>query len=290
MSHVTQCPACSKSLRLPEEKVGTTVRCPSCGEKFRAREVEQEPEEHEPRTARLRSRKSTGTGSLSRFLRPWLIACGGFMALALILTVAGIFSEPMALVASFFCIAGILGCILAGTIWTAIDLGRESLPHALLVICFPAAGPILAFQKKGPALRGAVVFASSVAPLLLVGLILLTLRPLHQGQGPWGRTAKWGNLVRQMDARVKPDTPVLEATIHVASRPGSLDGIEPRCESLLTQFKCYVPGSLRINAPAREISYKYRGEKQFESLLAWYLSSSTGLFTPQMPVAPTPAP
>src|SRR5262245_35393682 len=36
MPHVINCPQCKRQLRVPDELVGTEVKCPSCSVKFRA--------------------------------------------------------------------------------------------------------------------------------------------------------------------------------------------------------------------------------------------------------------
>lgn len=293
------------ALRIPDEKVAAVVKCPQCGAKFRAseasadrprrvgassdRRVEEDDDTDAPpsRSRKQTKRKSSASASLQPFLRRWLIACGIVLAVTAIIGVVGLFSEPVAMTASVICIVAIIGCALAGSIWMAIDLGKESPWLAVGSLLMPAVGLVWAFQKKSPARRGAVVFVSLVAPTLLLGLMLLFFLPKYTGAGQRGRqTANWGDLMRQMDSRVTPDTPVVTVTVRVASNPGSLDGIEPKCEALLRPFKSYVQGSLKIDAGARLITYQYRGHENFNQMIAFYLSSSTGAFTPQETVKP----
>ncbi len=310
MSQTSQCPECGKSLRIPEDKVTAVVKCPQCGAKFRASETsgdgpsrrggasgdrrvrEEAPIDDEfgalpTRSRKQTKKKSSASGSLQPFLRRWLIACGIVLAITAIIGVVGMFNEPVAITASMICIVAIIGCALAGSIWMAIDLGKESPLLAVGSLLMPAVGLVWAFQKKSPARRGAVVFVSLLAPLLLLGLLLLVFYPKYTGAGQRGvQTAKWEDLMRQMDSKVTPETPVVTVTVRVASRPGELDGIEPRCEALLRPFKCYVQDSLKIDAGARLITYQYRGSENFEQMIAFYLGSSTGAFTPAGTVKP----
>ncbi len=310
MSQTSQCPECGKSLRIPDEKATAVVKCPQCGAKFRASEAsadsprrdgvsgkrrvqEETPSDDDfdalpTRTRKqTKKKKSSASGSLQPFLRRWLIACGIVLAITAIIGVVGMFNEPVAMTASMICVVAIVGCALVGSIWMAMDLGKESAWLAVGSLLMPAIGLVWAFQKKSPARRGAVVFVSSLAPLLLLGLMLLVFYPKYTGAGQRGRqTANWEDLMRQMDSKVTPETPVVTVTVRVASNPGGLDGIEPRCEALLRPYKSYVQGSLKIDAGARLITYQYRGHETFNQMIAFYLSSSTGVFTPQGTVTP----
>ena len=276
MSQVTQCPGCGKSLRISDEKLGAMLRCPQCGGKFRA----SSEDEDEPVAARPRKKKPGTAHNLQPFLRRWMIACGLGLIVPVILTVIGLFSEPVGIAASAVCIVLVLGCVFAGTIWTAIDLGRVHLVSGLAVLLIPAAGPALAFLGKGPARRGAVVLLSSILPLPLMGLMVLVHSPEYRRGGG----ADFTRLMERLDDQLKPDSPVQTVTLRVASRPGSLDGLGPQCEALLSRFECYVKGSLKIDAPNRIMTYQYRGRENFHMLPAFYLGTRTRAFTPQQRV------
>lgn len=308
MSQTSQCPECEGSLRIPEEKIGAVVKCPKCGAKFRAgefsadsdlergsrsgtrRQLDQIRDDDDFQTMPGRSRKSAkktsaAAGSLQLFLRRWLTACGIVLLMTILIGLGGFFSEGMALAACFICIAAILGCLFAGTIWTAIDVARENILLGVAIILMPAIGPAIAYLKGGPARRGAIVFASLFAPTLLLGLLLLLLYPKYSGPGRQAaQQASWEALLQQLDDKVQPETPIVTSTLTVAARPGSLDGIEPQCEALLTPHKSYVAGSLKIDAANRTITYQYRGSKNFNMLIAFFLSNATGAFIPQVSV------
>lgn len=288
MSFTSQCPECGKSLRIPDEKAGAMVKCRTCGVKFRAAvESDEDVDLPPPRSRKSSRKKSAASGALQPFLRRWLIAVGVVLALTLILGIVGLSSEILALTASMVCVVTIIGCLLTGTIWMVIDLAKEDGKAALLAALMPPAGAMMSFQRKSPARRGAIVFVSMVAPTLLLGLMLLFFLPKYTGAGKRGvQTAKWEDLMRQMDSKVTPETPVVTVTVRVASNPGGLDGIEPRCEALLRPHKSYVHGSLKIDAGARLITYQYRGHENFNQMIAFYLGSSTGVFTPQGTVKP----
>ncbi len=289
MSHICQCPECGKSLRIPDEKAAAIVKCPQCGSKFRAGAPHDDVEADEllPRPRKSSRKKSFKVGSLQPFLRRWLMACSIVLVVAALFGIAGLFSEVLAIVASVICVVAIISCLLAGRIWMAIDLGKDSLPLGILAFLVPIAGVIVSFQKKGPALRGAVVFVSMVAPTVLLGLMLLVFYPKYSGTGQKAaQTAKWEDLMQQLDSHVRPETPVVTVTIRVASRPGGLDNIQPQCEALLSGYKSYVPGSLKVDAPGRTLTYQYRGSENFDTMIAFYLGSKTGAFTPQGRVKP----
>ena len=235
MTQISQCPECGKSLRIPDEKVAAVVKCPKCGKKFRAsgesagshsrsgdapgnrREQEEASVEDDYGAPPVRSRKpkkkmSSAPGNLQPFLRRWMIACGIVLAVAALFGVGGLFSEIVAIIATGICVVAIVGCLLVGTIWMAIDLGKENVMLGVAVVLGPAVGPTLAFLKKGPALRGAVVFVSVLAPALLAGLMLLVFYPKYSGTGQQAvQTAKWEDLMRQLDSKVTPETPVVTA-------------------------------------------------------------------------------
>lgn len=309
MSQISQCPECGTSLRTRADKAAAVVQCPRCGRKFRPSgesvgshprrasapdecspqedaDFDDEQETLQSRPRKLRNTKrSARSGELQPFLRRWFIACGIVLTIATLFAVGGIFSETLAIVATVICVAAMVGCLVTGTVWTAIDLGKENLLLGISVILVPVIGPAVAFQKKGPALRGAVVLTSLIAPTLLLGLMLLVFYPQYSGAGRQAvRTAKWEDLIHRMDEQLLPETPVVTVAIRVASRPGSLEGLEPRCEALLRPFKCYVHGSLKIDADARIITYQYRGSEKFDKLFAVYLGTSTGAFIPQQRV------
>ena len=297
MPQLIHCPECGKSLRIPDERINSIVKCPGCDRKFRATEAsassadsdDADIEPDDPKTRRRKPLKSKagGSESLQPFLRRWLVVCGIVLAVALLFGIGGLFSEPLAIIASVICVVAILGFALGGMIWMAIDLGRENLLLGAGVLFMPPIGLVTAYQKPGPARRGAIVYLSLLAPLTLLGLMLLVFYPMYVGAGRQsGHAAKWNDLMHQLDAKVTPTTPEVAVTVRVASNPGALDGLEPRCEALLRPFKSYVQGSLKIDAAARQISYRYRGSENFNTMIAFYLGSATGAFTPLMPVAP----
>jgi hypothetical protein len=122
---------------------------------------------------------------------------------------------------------------------------------------------------------------------VLLGLMLLVYLPKYTGAGQRAaQTATWVDLMHKLDGQVRPETPVVTVALRVAARPGSLNGLQPGCEALLLPFKSYVPGSLKIDADARIMTYQYRGHENFKTMIAFYLSSQTGAFTPQAPIEP----
>lgn len=278
-----QCPECGKLLKIPDEKSGAMVKCPECSGKFRA-EADELPEAA-PMAARQKKssrKKSVSSGAFPAFLNRWLIATGIVMALVVVLGVIGLSSEPAALAASLICVAAILGCVFGGVVWMVIDLAREDRQTAMMAAFFPPIGVMKSFQQKGPSQRGATVFLTMLIPTVVLGLMLLVFYPKYVGEGRRAAQAgNWQNLMNQLDSKVGPDSPVVSATIKVASNPGSLTGLEPRCEELLRPHKSYVQGSLKIDEAARTISYQYRGDKMFDQMIAFYLGSATGAFTPQ---------
>jgi predicted Zn finger-like uncharacterized protein len=282
-----QCPKCDASLRVSSGTAAKTVKCLSCGTRFRVSADTDDASDDlaPPRRSRSRTRKSSVAGHLQPFLKRWAIACGIVLSLATLLGIGGLFSEPVAIAATVVCVVAILGCMFAGTVWMAVDLGKENVLLGVAVILLPVAGPALAYHKKGPALRGAIVFVSTLAPCALVGLMLLVFLPKYAPHGTQAsRTAKWEDLMHQMDKHLRPDSPTVAVTLTVASRPGELDSLEPKCEALLRRFQSYVPGSLKIEAASRKISYQYRGSENFEMMIAYYLSNATGAFIPQTKV------
>ncbi|MEW4528058.1 MJ0042-type zinc finger domain-containing protein [Maioricimonas sp. JC845] len=299
MSQVCQCPQCSARLRIPDAKRGQAVKCPKCGTRFRAG---QEPQDEldEPwldddlsaddygelpdvpqRKAKKKTRRS---GDLQPFLRQWLTACGVIAAVTILLAIGGLFSEPVAIAATAICVVWSIGCVLGGHIWIAIDLGKESALKAIAAMFVPFYALATSMQKRPP-MKGGIVIVSVVAPTILLGLMLLVFRPMYVGDAKQAARARnWKSMIHRMESNTPADAPVVTARFRVASRPGSLDNLQPRCEQLLSQFDSYVPGSLQIDAANRIIGYQYRGPKQFDRLFAMYLGSETKAFIPQAPV------
>lgn len=308
MSRIHHCPGCRAALRVPEAKVGKVVACPACGTKSRASAIAGDGADTDgaanagsaplrqvaapPRRGRAGMAKpATGRATLRPFLQRWLTACGGVLAVAALLGAAGLVWEPPAMAASLICCAAIVCCTLAGTVWMAVDFGRGNVPLGLAVLLMPPIGIGLAFRDRGPARRGAVVYASSLAPAALLGLMLLAFLPRYTGAGQRAAQADgWEDLILQLDGRLRPDTPTVSVTYSVASRPGEMNGLGQEGERLLSRFKCYVPGSFAVDAGAGTIAYQYRGPEQFEALFAFYLSSATGAFFPQHRVGADGAP
>jgi DNA-directed RNA polymerase subunit RPC12/RpoP len=295
MSSIHRCPGCGRALRVRQEKVGKVVACPACGARSRvsgdASAIQSSVRGGSdaggvpalPGGLRSASKKkSKSAKTMQPFLRRWFTACGAVLGIAAVLGFAGLFWEPPALAASFICVVAILVCALAGTIWMVVDFGRRSVPLGIAVFLLPPIGLGLAFRDKGPARRGATVYASAIAPLLLLGLMLLAFLPRYTSEGRRAADAnRWENLIRRMDDQLQPDTPTVSVTYSVSSQPGGLEGLEPIAESALSQFRCYVRGSFKADASARTISYAYRGRENFDGLFAFYLSSETGTFFPQ---------
>jgi DNA-directed RNA polymerase subunit RPC12/RpoP len=304
MPQVCRCPECGQTVRLSEEQAGRVVSCANCSRKFRVaprkaaarnESADDAPDEDygapPVRSRPAKSRKAARAFRWQPFLRRWLIAGGVVLTIAALTGIGGLFAEPLAIAATAICAAAVVGCLLAGTIWMVIDLGKENGGMAVCVLLVPAAGPAIAFLNKGPAQRGAVVFVSMFAPALLLGMMLLAYYPKYSGAGQQAaHAANFEDLIERMDARLTPETPVVSVTIRVASRPGALDGLEPECDSLLRRFKSYVPGSLKIDAANRQLSYQYRGDERFHKLYAFYLGSATRAFTPQQRLAEPGAP
>ncbi|MFG0333921.1 MAG: MJ0042-type zinc finger domain-containing protein [Maioricimonas sp. JB049] len=294
MSDVQLCPQCQARLRIPDEKAGQSVKCPKCGTRFRAGSNTSQDEFDEPwmqddrgddqygelpgAPQRKAGKTPRRTGNLQPFLRRWLIACGILAAISILLAVGGLFSEPVAIAATAVCVVWSIGCILGGHIWIAIELGRESALKALAAMTVPFYALVTAMQRKPP-LKGGVVMGSVVAPTVLLGLMMLVFGPMYTGEGQRAARARsWDDMIRRMESNTPVDAPIVAATIYVASRPGSLDNLQPRGERLLSRFDSYVPGSLQIDAANRTIRYEYRGPERFEKLYALYLASETGAF------------
>lgn len=287
MSRAVRCPECAAPVRRAPEQGGAVIRCPQCGARFRVAGGSDDDADLPAPARKPRKKSAARGGDIRPFLRRWSIACGVVLGAASVCGVGGLFSEPLAIAATAICILALIGCGVAGAIWMAIDLAQENVPWAVITVLFPAAGPVFAFQSKGPARRGAVVFVSMLAPTLLLGLMTLVFYPKYSGAGRQAaHTARWEDLMRQLDKQLQPDSPVVSVTMNVASRPGALTGLEPKCEALLRQFQCYVPGTLKIDADARLLSYQYRGHERFDSLPAFYLGSATRAFTPQPRTVP----
>ncbi|QDU36840.1 hypothetical protein Mal4_11400 [Maioricimonas rarisocia] len=294
MSHVNQCPQCQARLRIPEERAGQAVKCPKCGTRFRTEGKPPQEEFDEPWLEddfgdeeygdlpdvpqKKTKKKPRRTGSLQPFLRQWLTACAILAAVSILLAVGGLFSEPVAIAATAVCIVWSLGCILGGHFWIAIELGKESALKALAALTVPFYALATAMSRKPP-MKGGIVMASVIAPTVLLGLMMLAFKPMYTGEGRRAARARsWDDMIHRMESNTPANASIVNATVYVASRPGSLDNLQPRAEQLLTRFDSYVPGSLQIDAANRTIRYQYRGSKRFEKLYALYLSSETGAF------------
>lgn len=281
MPQAVQCPHCFARLRVPDERIGQTLKCPSCKERFESAPSLDDPGDafSLPKKSKRKKKKSARKASLQPFLNRWLIAVGITLAIAFLIGIGGMFSEPLAMVATGICVVAMLLCLFGGQVWMAIDLGRENIGKGVLSFLFAPAGLVMAYQDGGPARRGAVVFASMVAPLALLGLMLLVYLPKYDpATRQANRADRWEDLIRRMESSTAADAPIVDTIVAVSSRPGSLDGIEPRCEELLSKFPSYVAGSLKIDAANRTIAYSYRGHPKFNKLYVFYLGAETQAF------------
>ena len=299
------CPHCEKGLKIPPEKRGKLVRCPVCKEKFRVPGGKSErPQEARPqrtRTQQTRSqpnrKRSRRTGARSRksetlditgFVKKLVLPSGIVLGLATLLIIGGFFSEYSGLAASGLLILATVVAIALGRIWMAMDVGKaKGWPIGLAAMFVPLVGLVISFKEKGPSLRGAITFLSSLLFLLPLGLTVLLFAPDANGRPAFGPRAPskamtpeaWADRIVAAEEKVTPDSPVVSVTASITSRgAGSVQDLASRGESLLAQFDSYVAGSLSVDDSSRELTFQYRGQDHHKNAYCFFVGLSTNNF------------
>jgi hypothetical protein len=306
MDQVIQCPGCKTRLKVDAAGGATTYKCPSCSQLLRvpttpssqaapsldtnatsvdlasvdvpaptAAPVFSSPTTRAPSKKR---RKQATQWSIQPFLNRWLIAMGAVCALAIVLGLAGIFSEVAGIFSAVVCMMAAIGCLFGGRFWIAIMLGREKAFEGILAVFIPLLGVVWALKRKGPLLKGVVVYVSALAPCLLGLLVIACFGLTAGGSGSRDRRAsnnlaKVTNTIHEIEQSLPAGGSV--TTVHYklyTTRPGDLINFENGGNDALTEFKLYVPGSFQVDTTTRRVEIQHRGNDRLTMFYKLFLA------------------
>ncbi|MFK7817085.1 MAG: hypothetical protein AB8G99_00075 [Planctomycetaceae bacterium] len=298
-----RCPKCDKGLKVPESKRGAVVRCPGCKAKFRVPDRvpsrSRDGSKRKPLPSRApasrrssgkpnsRSKKTDGQLDAKQFLRKLVLPLGVVLGIAVLLIIGGFFSEYSSLAASGLLIVAAIGCIVAGRIWMAIDLGKDSVGIGIAALLVPLVGLVVSFRDKGRSLRGAIVLMSSLVFIPLLGLTVLLFAPDANGRPAFGPRAPskamnpeaWADRIEDWEENLAADAPVISASATVSPRgPAALEDLAARGDALLSRFDSYVSGSFSADIRQREVRFQFRGEESRKNAYAYFVGLSTNNF------------
>ncbi len=160
-----ECPECGKGLRVPDSKRGAVVRCPGCKEKFRIPDLEESRTRRPDRSEGPRRRRSGSDDVASAgrrrpkpdaaekfdtrgFIKRLFPIHAVVLGLAVLLVIGGFFSRYSSLAAAGLLVVAAVGCIIAGRIWMAIDIGRKSVGLGIAALLVPAVGVAISFRDR----------------------------------------------------------------------------------------------------------------------------------------------
>lgn len=181
----------------------------------------------------------------------------------------------------------IIGFVIAGRIWMAIDLGKDSIFLGLAALIIPLVGLAVSFRDRGPSLRGAMTLVSGFAQIVPLGLAVLLFAPDSSGQSAFGPRASspamdpdsWADLIVKSEASLKNDTPTVTVNGRITSRrPDSVEDLAARGDALLSRFRSYETGSLVVDVSERRLTLRYRGEARHRNAYLYYVGLSTNNF------------
>lgn len=268
MPQAVRCSGCEKSFRIPDDKLGRTLKCPNCGGSINTKAIDADDEFDDlldapaPAIASKRksSMKSAAGIDFPAFAKQVLLIMGGLTAAAVLIGIGGFFSEVVALVAACICVLICMVALVWGRVWMAIDLGNEKLWLGFAAFFIPIVGIAVSARNKGPSLRGAIVMMSSIVPILF-GLGMITLfRPMYDsGAKTSARARTAAARLEDFGDRVDANAPVETAVFKLNGPAEAITRLKDNGDSILKDYTTYIPGSLTIDAAKRTATLQYRG-------------------------------
>ena len=217
-----------------------------------------------------------GASDLQPFLRKWMIAMSIVAGLVVLLTLAGFVSDLAGLFAAILSMLMAVGCIFGGRFWIAIMLGRRNMLEGVLAVFIPLVGLVMALQRKGELLKGAVLYATALV-FCLLGLATVALfKPSDRSaRKQSGRAAeleaKAFQRLRLRETELPKSKEVRLETYRLIARPADVNNFVAGADSTLRQFKYYEPGSFTFDSANRTVMFKHTGNEEIAFLLKMYL-------------------
>lgn len=300
MPRIVQCPSCEKKLKVPDERLGTAIKCPGCGKPFKTKKpkpaMPSSDDEFDdllsdgsgdnalpprPGTASKGSRKGkarTKTASIQPFVRKWFVGVGIYTAIAAVVTLGGFASEPVAMAATVLWIIGMVGFLVAGWIWTTTDHFQDETWKGLVTIFLAPVGFGLAIRDRGPALRGTIVAFSSLLPALLGLGSAHLFKSKYTGEGrAAARAASVEARLEQLEKKIAPNDPVETVTFKLSGNLAGRPTFASDADSILSEYSMYVPGSAKVDSGKRELTLDCRGGRLVHMGFALLLGNKTGV-------------
>ncbi|MGE0608159.1 MAG: hypothetical protein AB7O62_13775 [Pirellulales bacterium] len=247
---------------------------------------------HPPKPATWRGRASSDQ-TLKGFLIRLALAHAIIAGVLLLLTLAGLFSEPLAMGASVVAILCALGLLFGGRIWMIVIAFQEATVQGLLVLLVPYYWLIYMITRKGRTIKAFAVLVSTLIPALLALGMVAVFMARYEGGSPRARSSPFLPPTRAPQARnplpdtqiatpalpppvvVAPIEPVLQTVAFPLFGPGQVD--LAAAEKVLNTVSGYVAGSVRADAEQGVITLQYRGSEASATQYGLALSSRAGI-------------
>lgn len=298
MPRVIQCPSCQKKLRIPDERLGTAIKCPGCGKAIKTKPAASPDDEFDDllpddapplpgRTAdsagKRKARKNSS--NFGPFTRKWFIGVGIYVAITIVVSLIGLASETIAMGATVLWIIGMVGFLTAGWIWATADHFRDELWKGLVSLFLSPIGFVLAIRDRTPALRGTIVAGTALIPALL-GLgstYVFKSKYTHEGRQAT-RAGVANSRLEALERNFDPNSPIEQVTFKLSGNLAKRPNFESEVDALLSEYAMYVPKSAKLDSNAMTLTLECRGDRMTHLSFASYLSNKTGLIVmPPMP-------
>ncbi|MEZ6137338.1 MAG: hypothetical protein R3C53_20815 [Pirellulaceae bacterium] len=233
---------------------------------------EPAPIYHPPNRSNMRTPTATGKGALQPFLSRWCIGLGTCVALLLVLAIAGLFSQGVAFGFIIICFIITLGCLIVGQIWMAVELGKTNVALGIAALFVSIVGLVFAIKGRGNGQRAAVIYVSSLLPIILGAIFAPIYQSKFTSEGRnRARTAKLSNdlpklteMISNTEREIDDSAPLATATFKY-TLIGGKQITAAQCDAILSPFKHYVKGSFQIDSENRTASFEYRGTERLAS-------------------------
>ena len=244
-------------------------------------------------SATARRGQATSGLPLKGFLIRLAIIHAIIAGVMLLMTLVGLFSEPLAMGASVVAIICMLVLMFTGRIWIIVIAFHETAVQGLLVLLVPYYWLIYMITRKGRTIQAFSVLISTLIPALLGLGMMAVFMTRYEGGSPRARSSPFLSQSRRAEtekriADMKITAPVLpppvvatpaEPVLQTVSFPILSQGpVElAKAEQALNAVPGYVAGSVRADAQQGTITLQYHGSEVTATQYGLALSSRAGI-------------
>jgi hypothetical protein len=229
---------------------------------------------------------------LKPFLKHLELGVGILCVLITAIAIGGLFSEPIAMVATIIGVLAMVGLALAGRVWFVVIAFQESVILGVATIFVPLLWAYCLAKRIG---RSQLAFALMVSALIPGVVTLCSVMIFTARHSPAGRSAARAaiyaksadNMVKVIHeyesknpSTGKPREVAYTCAIRIKD-PARFISVGERG---LSQFDGYVQGSLIVHEEGRRITFRYRGTDELRRRYRLYLSFETNVIISGIPV------